>query len=365
LRIPLLKPKYFPEITEEIEAVLKSGWWGMGSMVELFEDEFVKFLNNRGHNIKYAVAVNSGTAALHLALKERAAGRSVEHGNIVVPAFTFASTAMVGLYEGYDIRFADINPKTYCMDLEHAQSLIDENTVAVIPVNFAGRTYHCDEKYRSFIIEDCAHSLDIASKVSQYQAWSFHAVKPIPCGDGGMITIKNNDVAYERLKKLRWLGIDKDTHARENRGYNWEYDIGMVGFKYHMNDLTAAIGLVQLKHANETSAGRAVIANRYDQAFGDDEEIKLPPLSRSWHLYVIQMLHGDRDEFIEHMRSNGISVGVHYKPLNHYSIFPDADLPHTEAAYKRIVSLPIYAGLQESEQEFIIQKTREWLKRSS
>ena len=342
--IPLLKPKFHGEETAAISEVMNSGWWGMGKVTEQLEHEFADYVG-----AKYAVAVNSGTAALHLAVKVLK-----ELGNykkLNVPALTFASTAMVGLYEGLEIVFQDISEKTLCSHYFDANELN-------INVHYAGHISGTPA-----MIEDCAHAAGSkqAGKYSGLACWSFHAVKNLAAGDGGMITTDEEEI-YKHLRRLRWLGIDKDTYTREVGGYNWEYDIKEVGLKAHMNDITAAIAIVQLKHLDDMNGIRAAIAATYSTEL-KDLPITLPPLSDTWHLYVIRLKN--RDKFVEYMLDKGISVGVHYKPLNHYSIFPDADLPVTEKVYKEICSLPIFPDLTNTEQDYIIQTIKEWFENSN
>lgn len=355
--IKLLGPSVSEQELEAVRKVLESGWWGLGPVTEQFEKEFSDFVG-----AKYAVAVNSCTAALHLALKVLD-----RKGKVIVPAFTFVSTAAVAIYEGCEVVFADIDEQTYCLDPKDVERKIDKDTIAIIPVHYAGHLADMDYGTEDItIIEDCAHAAGTkgAGRVGKIAAWSFHPVKNIATGDGGMLTTDDEPIA-QRARKLRWFGIDLSTYDREKRGYNWDYFIEELGYKYHTNDIMSALGLVQLRRLEELNGKRRKIAERYYKELANLPVI-LPPRSESWHLYVIRVDEGDRNRLVDFLRQRKISPGVHYKPLYSYQMFkwninePGKELPVTERVWKQLVSLPIFPDLTEGEQGEVIEALRDF-----
>lgn len=300
---------------DALKETLDSGWWARGAKVQEFEEQFAKFVG-----AKYAVATNSCTAALEIAVKVAPLGDEVS-----VSAFTFVSSALAILRAGKRVKFVDISEWSRC------------TPYADIQVLYAGNDSGAG------LIYDMAHFGGGKHK-GMISCWSFHAVKNLPTGDGGMFTT-NDETIYRRAKALSWCGIDKSTFDRSKDRYSWDYDIKEVGMKADMNDLTATIGLEQLKLLPERNAKRALIASWYDKYL--PTHIKRPYPSSTWHMYTISV--PDRDNVYERLAENGITAGVHYKPLSHYSIFPDADLPITEKIYKETLSLPMHVDLTEED----------------
>lgn len=357
--IKLFSPSLDNMELEMVADVLRSGWWGLGPVTEQFEKEFAKFVG-----AKYAVSVNSCTAALHLALrilKKKSLG-----GKIIVPAFTFLSSAVIGLYEGCRVEFSDIDEKTFCLDPSDVKKRIDKDTIAVITVHYGGRL--ADTSYDSNvpIIEDCAHAVGTkgAGRKGIMACWSFHPVKNIATGDGGMITTDDRNLA-EKLKRLRWLGINLSTYDREKRGYSWEYNVKEIGYKYHSNDIMSAIGLSQLRRIKALNEKRKIIAERYMKELKKLPLI-LPAESGSWHLFVIRVEKKFRNKLVDFFRKNKISPGVHYKPLYYYPIFglnpnkAKKELPITEKIWQEVISLPIHPDLTENEQKKVIDTLRKF-----
>ncbi len=359
-KINLLQPSCTQKEIDAVTEVLESGWWGSGPKTIEFEKKFAEFTHSKG-----CIAVNSCTSALHLAvrmLKQRS--EHISKPNIIVPSFTFVSTGLAGLYEGIEVRFADIDPKTLCISVESVEKLYDENTIAIIPVHYGGVTAPVKElveKYGIYkVIEDCAHATGNpeAGKYGIFSCWSFHPVKNLATGDMGAITY-NDELPEEIISHLiqeRWCGINLDTFKREAKGYNWEYNISRMGYKYNTNDIMAAIALVQLSRIPEMNKHRLEIATRYRKSLYN-LPIDLMPESGSNHLFVIRVHNDLRPELIEYLRNNGISPGVHYKPIHTYPIWGENreyDLPVTEKIAEEIISLPIHAELTVEQQHYII-----------
>jgi perosamine synthetase len=368
--IPLFKPSCGDEEIEAVSRVLRSGWWGMGPETELFEQEFAGYTGSR-----HAVAVSSGTAALELAA--RAIG--LTDGVVAVPALTFVSTAQAMRHAGNQVIFADIEEDTLCIDWDDAVRKLCKpeylrRSAGIVPVHYAGRLARMPDSIgycrdsRLIVIEDCAHAAGTARAGTSGDAgaWSFHAVKNLATGDGGMVTTDDEDVARE-LRRLRWCGIDRSTWDRDKDskvGYGWDYCINSDGEKAHMNDITAALGRVQLRHLDTRNQVRCSIASMYNEAFAGLDWLKTPRVGvfQSMHLYAARVPAADRQRFIQHMISQGVSAGVHYKPLNHYPLlFPGAhgsDTPVTERVWQTLVTLPLFPDMTHPQVEQVIAAVR-------
>lgn len=315
-KISLFKAVSTGKELTRIKKVLDSGWWGNGSVVDTFEKEFAKKVG-----AKYAVATNSCTAALDIAV------RVVKLPDVItVSPFTFVSSALCALNIGKKIRFVDIDPHSFC------------TPNADIQVFYGGN------EFGKGLIYDMAHAAGVKHR-GMVSCWSFHAVKNLPTGDGGMLTTNNKNI-YRRAKAISWCGIDKSTYVRSSSRYSWEYDIQEPGIKANMNDIVAAIGLCQLEKLDDNNKYHSEIANWYNTYLPD--YIQRPFKSSTWHLYPI--IVSDRNELIEYLAKNGVTTSVHYKPLYYYKIFgKQKRLPNVEFAYKHIVSLPMHLKLTESD----------------
>ena len=350
--IPLFRPSMGDKEIAYVTETMKSGWIGLGPKTALFEKNFASFVG-----VKYAVALNSATTALDLALKVH----GVTNGDVILPALTFISTGLAALYNNNKVVFADINPDTLCIDWNDAKSKITDNTKAIIPVHYAGR--YCDEPtfdrlLPPLIIEDAAHaSGNMMAGKNHTACWSFHAVKNIATGDGGMITTNDKHI-YERLLPMRWCGIDKSTWERSAKQYGWDYQVEDIGYKSHMNDIAASIGLAQLERIDELNLARKTRVLQYLHELRSVSWMKLPEYNAqsSWHMFVVKV--NGRDNFVDYMLDQGISVGVHYKPLTHYKIFPQTKLPVTDRVWKTLVTLPLFPDLTDDEFDYIVKTIR-------
>jgi perosamine synthetase len=305
---PYFTKEQIKNIQKEVGNILASGWIGMGPKVQELEEKWAEFTG-----AKYAVATNSCTSALDVAV------RLVKLPNPVkVSAFTFVSSALSPLNAGYDIELVDIDENSLC------------TPKADIQVMYAGN------QFGEGIIYDMAHSGGAKHK-GLISCWSFHAVKNLPMGDGGMITM-NDKKLYEKAKALAWCGINKSTFQRSGKKYNWDYDITCQGLKAHMNDITAVIGLEKLKSLKEDNEYRKILVETYNKYL--PENIKRPYESETNHLYTIRV--PNRNGLMDYLAENGIGTGLHYKPLTHYKIFgKQKKLPITEKIFKEIISLPL------------------------
>jgi perosamine synthetase len=364
---------------DEIQSVvetLRSGWLTTGPKVKRFEEDFARYVG-----CSHAVAVNSGTAALHLGLD--AVGIK-EGDEVIVPAMTFAATAEVVLYFKAKPILVDCRRDTLNLDPTKIEAAITPKTKAIIPVHIGGQPCEMDrisdiaKKYNLKVIEDAAHALPASDgsrrvgTIGDITCFSFYATKTITTGEGGMATTENSDWA-ERMRMMSLHGISHDAWKRYTKEGSWYYEILYPGFKYNLTDIAAAIGIEQLKKCDEFWEARQRVAMSYAQAFSDLQEIQLPAyrkdVQHAWHLFVIQLnlecLKIDRNEFIEALREKGIGTSVHFIPLHLHPYYRDKfgykpeDFPNASEAFEHIVSLPIYPKMTEAHVRDVIVAVRQ------
>lgn len=360
---------------EEIDAlseVIKSGWIGIGPKTKQFEEEFAKYLG-----VKYAVALNSATAALHLAFKVL----NIENMEVITTPMTFVSTNHAILYNKGIPVFTDIQRDILNIDPEEIKKNITSKTRAIVIVHYGGHACEMDkiqeiaQKNNLYLIEDAAHASGGEYKgkklgsFGDLACFSFHAVKNLATGDGGMI-VTNNEDWFRRLGKLRWVGISKDTWSREevqsadNSRYSWYYDVEELGFKYHLNDINAALGLVQLKKLDQLNEKRRLLVKKYNQELGDlswlELPVEMPYTKSSCHNYVIKTSY--RDDLNTYLAQKNISTGVHYIPNNHYKMYKEfgRPTPVAEEVWTKLLTLPLYPDMTEAEQESVISNIKEF-----
>lgn len=360
---------------DDIEAViraLKSDFLTTGPLIEQFEKKVAAYTG-----AQYAVAIANGTAALHAACF--AAGIAAGDEVITTP-ITFAASANCVLYCGGVPVFADINPRTYNIDPAEIERKITARTKAIIPVHFTGQPCEMDEihaiakKHRLVVIEDAAHALGAEYKgvrvggLSDLTTFSFHPVKHITTGEGGMI-LTNDETLYERLKLFRTHGITRDERFLSKNDGPWYYEQTELGFNYRITDFQCALGISQMDKLPSFLAAREDKAHIYDEAFAGEANIEIPyqmeGCRNAWHLYVIRVKNGKRKEVFEQLRGAGIAVNVHYIPVYSHPYYRthgygDVCCPNAEAYYGECISLPLYPGLTEEEQRYVIEKVKEY-----
>jgi perosamine synthetase len=359
--IQVFKPYYNHEEIEAVAEVIRSGWVGLGPKTAKFEKGFAEFCR-----VRFCVGFNSCTAALDMALRLL----EVNHGDeVIVPTMTFVSTGHCVVYNLAAPIFADIDEDTLNIDIEDVARRISPRTKAIIPVHYSGRPVDMDKLKEVAgnipIIEDCAHACGSRYKgesvggLGNIGCFSFHAVKNLAMGEGGAITLNDEAMAH-RARKNRWLGIDKGTWDRTaiDKSYWWEYSVDEIGLKSHLNDIAAAIGLVQLKKLERSNARRKEIVNLYRDGLKDLEYIEMPPEDggdyiSSWHLCEIKAHH--RDRLSVYLKDKGINTGVHYKPIHLYRCYGNRpSLPVAEKVFTEILTLPLYPALADNEVNYII-----------
>jgi dTDP-4-amino-4,6-dideoxygalactose transaminase len=384
--LPFALPEIGQEEIDEVSDTLKSGWLTTGPKTARFEKEFAEFLGT-----PHALAVNSGTAGLHLALEAIGVGAE---DKVITSPYTFTASAEVIRYLGADPIFVDIDPRTFNLDPQKLESKLqsfDESCLsavkAIIPVHFGGQACEMGAimrlalDYDLKVIEDAAHALPCMSKgqmigaVGHVTVFSFYVTKPLATGEGGMITTGSDELAG-RMKIMRLHGISHDIWDRyTSTKPKWFYEVVAPGFKYNMTDIMAAMGIHQLRKVNQFQSRRQWIAEQYTRAFSDlpmrTPYVACPEDKHSWHLYVIQLelekLQVTRDEFIEKMAEKGIGTSVHFIPLHiqpywrdRYEFKPE-DFPIALDCYRRAVSLPIYSKMTDDDVERVIKAVREIL----
>ncbi len=400
--IPFTLPLIEEEEKREVLEVLESGWITTGPKAKQFEQEFASFVGS-----KHAIAVNSCTAALHLALE----AIGIQEGDeVVIPSMTFAATAEVVRYFKARPVLVDTNPYTLNIDPDKIEDLLvrykasgvskknSSRVKAIIPVHFAGLPCDMDaikqlaERHKLRVIEDAAHSFPatyngrMVGTLGDITCFSFYATKTITTGEGGMITTDNDEYA-SRMRIMSLHGISRDAWKRYSSEGSWYYEITAPGFKYNLTDIAAAIGLAQLKKAESMCMRRQNIASIYNEAFRDVPEIEIPVTNEtrswedskveqiedkyghSWHLYVIKLnlekLTIDRDQFIEELKGRGIGTSVHFIPLHIHPYYRDTygykpqDFPNAYDAYKRIISLPIYPKMPDEDVGRVVGAVKE------
>ena len=371
--LPFSKPDLDDSEKQLINEVLDSGWLTTGKFVRQLEQEFAAEVG-----AKYAVAVNSATAALHLSLEAIGLAPGDE---VITTPYTFASTAEVVRYFGATPRFVDICSDTLNIDPGQIEQAITPRTKAIIPVHIGGHPADLDSidrlaaKYGLAVIEDAAHSLPAAYHGTPIGAprptlensphlvcFSFYATKTMTTGEGGAITTDDETLA-ERCRLMSLHGISKNAWNRYAENGSWYYEILSAGYKYNLTDIAAAIGIAQLQKLHTMRDRRAKIAARFNEAFADISALQLPTchphIEHSWHLYAIRLNHSqlsiDRNRFIEELSARKIGTSVHFIPLHLHPYYRETygykpeDFPVATAEYEREISLPIYSAMNDSD----------------
>lgn len=380
-KLPFL-PFALPEIGEEeiaeVVDTLRSGWVTTGPKTKRFEEDFTAFL---GDASLHSMAVNSATAGLHLALEALGIGPGDE---VITTTHTFTATAEVVRYLGADVVLVDIDPATLCIDVKAVEAAITPRTKAVMPVHYGGLAADMTallaltKKHGLKVVEDAAHALPttcggklIGTLDSDVTVFSFYANKTITTGEGGMVVTRDPALA-QRIKTMRLHGMSRDAFDRFTAKVpSWYYEIVAPGFKYNLTDIAAAMGLHQLKRLAAFQKRREEIAQQFNEAFAELPVITppVPPAGdvHAWHLYVLRL--GDdvkvsRDAFIERLYAAGIGCSVHYIPLHQQPYWRDryglsaAAFPHSQKAYERMVSLPLYTRMADDDVKRVVGAVR-------
>ncbi|WP_342677070.1 DegT/DnrJ/EryC1/StrS family aminotransferase [Methanofollis sp. UBA420] len=375
LKIPYCLPEIGEEEIAEVVDTLRSGWLTMGPKTIAFEEQIAAYTG-----AKYAVAVNSCTAALHLSLLAYGIGPGDE---VITSPYTFASTGNVIVHSGARPVFADIQRDTFNIDPEKINEAITSKTKAIVPVHFAGQP--CDMKeiqeiaddHDLVVIEDAAHAIGAEYRgkkigsLSDATCFSFYATKNMTTGEGGAVTTDDQKIA-DKMRILRLHGISKDAWKRYSAQGSWYYEIEDCGWKYNMTDIQAALGIHQLRKLNGFVETRRKYAEMYSTGLRDLEGVVTPVEKKGrrhvYHLYPILLNGMDRGDFIGEMANMGICCSVHFIPLHLHPFYREnyglvrGDYPLGEGAYDHEVSLPLYPAMQEETIRHVIRCVHEILK---
>ena len=374
--LPFSRPSIGPLEIEEVVRCLKSGWITTGPLCQAFEGKFCELTG-----APHAVSLSSATAGMHLVLLALGIGEGDE---IITPSMTFASTVNLIALLGARPVFVDIQYDTLNLNAERIEEKIGPRTKAIVPVHFAGapvdmgRILEIAGRHRLPVIEDAAHAVGTrcggthAGGFGHIAVFSFHPIKNITCGEGGMIT--HSDEALERrLRLLKFHGIERDAWKRYGKGGNPEYDIREPGFKYNLTDMQAALGLAQLSRLPEINRRREEIAGMYREGLKGVEGIDLPGIPEydhvhAWHLFVVKVKSMDRGAFMEALSRYNVGYGLHFPAchlLTHVrKRFGTAAemLPETERAAAHIVSLPLFPDMRDDDVWYVCDAIRAILK---
>ena len=367
--LPFAQPEIGDEEIAEVVDTLRSAWITTGPKAKRFEEDFSAFLGDPG---LHALAVNSATAGLHLALEALGIGPGDE---VITTTHTFTATAEVARYLGADVVLVDIDPATMCIDAAAVEAAITPRSKAIIPVHYAGlaadmpRLLALAARHGLKVVEDAAHALPatcggalIGTLASDATVFSFYANKTITTGEGGMVVTRDAALAG-RMKVMRLHGMSRDAFDRFTATVpSWYYEIVAPGFKYNLTDIAASLGIHQLKRLRGFQARREQLAALYDAGFKGRPLITPPRAAagdtHAWHLYVLRLGDGAgiaRDALIERLFAAGIGCSVHYIPLHlqpywrdRYALKPEA-FPHSQRAYERMLSLPLYTRMSDGD----------------
>jgi len=383
--IPFARPSIGEDEIAEVSRCLRSGWVTTGPMTKRYEADFAARIGAR-----HALAVNSATAGLHLALEAIGVGPG---DRVAVPVHTFTASAEVVRYLGADPLFVDVEPDTQNLDAHRLELALKEKgpVKAIMPVHFAGQACAMDaigaiaRSHEAFLVEDAAHAFPATSSgrligtIGKATVFSFYATKTITTGEGGMV-VTDDDALAGRIRVMRLHGISRDVFDRYTSNKpSWFYEVIAPGFKYNMTDIAAALGVHQLKRAEEFRSRREAIARAYDAAFRD-LTVELPAVRRpsdthAWHLYVLRLrlesLTITRDDFIARLAEAGIGTSVHFIPLHlqpywrdRYGLRPE-DFPVATDLFQRIVSLPIYPAMTDGEVARVVSAVKSTLQKAA
>lgn len=383
MNVPFFRPELSEAEIAEVVDTLRSGWLTTGPRVKRFEEDLAAAVG-----APYAIALNSCTAALHLAVE----ALGLRQGqSVLVPTMTFAATAEVVRYAGAVPVLVDCDPVTLNMDLEDAERRIASvaktarEPVGIIPVHVGGLMMDVGavsafaERHGLWVVEDAAHALPAAWRrpdgswqrcgegTAAITCFSFYANKTVTTGEGGMATTADPALA-ERMRMMSLHGLSHDAWGRFSKGGSWDYRILAPGFKYNLTDVAAALGIHQLARAEEMRNDRERLARRYLELLSNTGELELPPAPddrlHSWHLFPVRLrlekLTIDRNSFIAELKEAGVGCSVHWRPLHLHPYYAETfgwraeDLPAASAVWERIVSLPLFPAMTDAEHEHVV-----------
>ena len=356
-KIPVFIPTIEEDTKQHVNNALDIGWLGMGSATMEFEERISKFLEL---NDRYVVTTNTGTSALHIALRLVNVGSGDE---VITPSFNYVADHQAIRMTGANVVMCDICEDNLGIDCKKAEKLITKKTKAIIPLHFAG--IPCDQKgvfelakkHGLRVIEDAMHAFGTtinSKKIGSYgdiTCFSFDPVKIITSVDGGCVII-NTKEEVEKLHRLRLLGVNKDTTERYKNKRAWEYDVLNEGYRYHLTNIMASIGISQIKKVNEFIKSRQEVCQEYNKSFKNILELKIPQTDFSDispFIYSLRVLNGKREELIKHLQNLNIDVGIHFIPVHKHKFFQNCkkgDMSVTEEIVEQVLTLPLHSKMK-------------------
>ncbi|MDH4098950.1 MAG: DegT/DnrJ/EryC1/StrS family aminotransferase [Nitrospirota bacterium] len=356
-KLPVFVPHIHVDTLKHLTDALHVGWLGMGATTKEFEERIAAYLDLSD---RFVATTNTGTSALHIALLAAGVGSGDE---VITPSFNYVADHQAIRMTGADVVMCDIREDNLGIDCEKAEQLISERTKAIIPLHFAGipcdqdGVYRLAQKYNLRVIEDGCHAFGSSiggRKIGSYgdiTCFSFDPVKIITSIDGGCVVVNSRE-ELEQLHRLRLLGVDKDTTERYKNSRAWDYDVVSEGYRYHLTNIMASVGISQLKRIDEFVNSRRRVCRAYSEAFKDIDGLKVPESDFdgvSPFIYSLRVLGGEREALIEHMRQRDIDVGIHFVPVHRHTYFANArrgDMEVTERVVKQVLTLPLHSNMK-------------------
>jgi dTDP-4-amino-4,6-dideoxygalactose transaminase len=357
-KIPVFAPTVGEDTKKHLNEAIDIGWLGMGSASKEFEDKISEFLEL---DDRFVAVVNTGTSALHIALLTAGVGPGDE---VITTSFNYVADHQAIKMTGADVVMCDIRDDNLGIDCKKAEELISKKTKAIIPLHFAGipcdqeGVFNLAKKYNLRVIEDAMHAFGTeinGKKIGSYgdiACFSFDPVKIVTSVDGGCVIV-NSKKELEKLYHLRLLGVDKDTVQRYKNNRAWDYDVVNQGFRYHMNTISAVVGISQIKQTTKFIESRQKTCQRYNDAFGEIHDLKIPQTdfsNISPFIYSLRILNGKRQEIIEHLKNQNIDVGIHFIPVHKHEYFKNSkcgNMDITNKVVDEVLTIPLHSFMKE------------------
>src|SRR3989454_3025921 len=365
-RIPVFKPHIGVDTLKYLTDALDVGWLGMGATTKEFEERIAEFLGLKGRHV---VATNTGTSAFHIALRAAGIGPGDE---VITPSFNYVADHQAIRMSGANVVMCDIRDDNLGIDTEKAEELITRRTKAIDPLHFAGipcdldGVYRLAEKHGLRVLEDASHAFgtEVAGRklgsFGDITWFSFDPVKIVTSIDGGCVVLSSNE-ELQRLQRMRLLGVDKDTTERYKNRRAWEYDVLSEGYRYHLTNILASVGVSQIKRASEFIASRQRVCQAYSNAFRGISGLKVPQTDFkgvSPFIYSLRVLNGKREALMAHLDQRAIDVGIHFVPVHKHTYFKSCrrgDMSVTDRVVKEVLTLPLHSNMHQEHVERVIE----------
>lgn len=364
--IPVFVPHIHIDTIKHLVDAFDVGWLGMGALTKEFEERVSQFLELED---RYVAATNTGTSALHIALLAAGVGPGDE---VITTSFNYVADQQAITMTGADVVMCDIRDDNLGIDAEKAEELVTGRTKAILPLHFMGipcdieGVYSLAGRHGLRVVEDCCHGFgtDVDGRklgsFGDIACFSFDPVKVVTSIDGGAVTVQSEE-ERNRLRLYRFLGVDKETTERYKERRPWDYDVVSQGFRYHMTNILASVGISQIKRVSEFIASRQHVCRLYNEAFKDIEYLRVPPTDFadiSPFIYSVRVLGGRRTELIEHLGKRGIETGIHFIPVHKHSFYKDArsgDMSVTDEVVEQVLTLPLHSNMKSEYVERVIE----------